>query len=230
MSRRLTTLIAVSAVLGGCDAAATPSPSATTPSTTATGDATLIEPKASDDNFQELPAGSYYLDTPFPVYLSFEVPDGTTAFAYITAGTQINIASGPGGELSFELVDNVVADPCSTELLDPPVGPTVDDLVEALSSLDGFEATAATDVSIDGYNGKQFTLTAPGPDEARCHDMVTWHTTTRQNGIGQGEVAEVRIVDVAGVRLLVSIAYQASDSSADRSGLEGILDSIQLEP
>jgi hypothetical protein len=54
--------------------------------------------------------------------------------------------------------------------------------------------------------------------------------TTRQNGIGQGEVAEVRIVDVAGVRLLISIAYQASDSSADRPGLEGILNSVQLEP
>jgi hypothetical protein len=60
--------------------------------------------------------------------------------------------------------------------------------------------------------------------------MYTWHTTTRQNGIGQGEVAEVWIVDVAGVRLLVSIAYQASDSSDDRSGLEGILSSVQLEP
>lgn len=215
-SRRLTTLIAVSAVLAGCNPTAT-----------------LIEPQANlDTSGQELPAGSYYVDTPFPVYLSVEVPDGNLAWAYTSAGTQINFVGeeGRAGELSFEIVDNVVADPCSTELLDPPVGPTVDDLVEALSSLDGFEATAAADVSIDGYNGKQFILTAPGPDEARCDDMSTWHTTTRQNGIGAGEVAEVRIVDVAGVRLLVSIAYQALASSADRSGLEGILDSVQLEP
>jgi hypothetical protein len=216
-------------------ACSSPTPSASesaAPTTSASGGATLIEPQANLDNsFHELPAGLYYVDTPFPVYLSVEVPDATAAWGYITAGTQINfVREDEPGELSFEIVDNLVADPCSDELLDPPVGPTVDDLVEALSSLDGFEATAATDVFIDGYNGKQFTLTAPGPDEARCHDMYTWHTTTRQNGIGQGEVAEVRIVDVAGVRLLVSIAYQASDSSADRSGLEGILNSAQLEP
>jgi hypothetical protein len=202
------------------------------PSTAATGDATLIEPQRNMANsYQGLPAGSYYVDTPYPIHLSVEVPGGVGAFAYLPAGTQINFVRGDEpGELSFAIVDNVVADPCSTELLDPPVGPTVDDLVEALSSLDGFEATAATDVTIDGYDGKQFTLTAPGQGEARCYEMRTWHTTTRQNDLGLGDVAEVQIVDVAGVRLLVSIAYQASESSADRPGLEGILMSVQLEP
>ncbi len=186
---------------------------------------TLIEPQATVDG-QDLSAGSYYVDTPFPVHLAFDLPD-VVAWAYTEAGSQINLSLPDQGELSFEIVDNVVADPCSTEPLDPPVGPTVDDLVEALSNLEGFEASAATDVTIDGYPGKQFTLTAP----AACHDdMYTWRTTTRQNGVGPGEVAEIRIVDVDGVRLLIAMAYGPPLSDTAREALEGVIDSVQLEP
>jgi hypothetical protein len=219
-------------------ACSSPSPSASEPvapsatsSSPATGDATLIEPseESVEESGQELAAGTYYVDTPFPVRLAFEVPEATTAWAYTSAGTQLNLA-WETRELSFEIVENVVADPCSTEQLDPPVGPSVDDLVDAISSLDGFEATAATDVSIDGYNGKQFVLTAPAHDEAACRDLYTWSTTTRQNGVGPGEVAEIQIVDVAGVRLLVALAYPPPISSASRSTTDAILDSVQLEP
>ena len=212
MSRKFATLVVVSMVLAGCDAG------------------TLIEPKANvESSGEDLAAGSYYVETPFPVRLTFEVPDGTTAWAYTSAGSQINLGT-PSWEVSFEIVENVVADPCSTEQLDPPVGPGVDDLVSALSGLDGFEATPATDVAIDGYDGKQFVLTAPAEGEAACGEMFTWSTTTRQNGVGASEVAEIQIVDVAGVRLLVALAYAPPLSSAERSQVDVILDSVQLEP
>jgi hypothetical protein len=49
-------------------------------------------------------------------------------------------------------VDNVVADPCSdqetAELLDPPVGPSVDELATAISSLEGYEATAPEVITV----------------------------------------------------------------------------------
>jgi hypothetical protein len=189
--------------------------------------ATLIEPAANtDDSFTELAAGTYYVDDPFPVRLTFEVPDGLGAWAYTDEGTQLNLATESSGEVSFEIVDNVVADPCSEDPMDPPVGPSVDDLVTALTELEGFEASPVTDVSVGGAEGKQFTLTAPvgGP----CHDMFTWRTTTRQNGVGPGEVADVRIVDVDGVRLLIGIASGPGMSDADEAMFQAIIDSVRF--
>jgi len=230
MSRKVAMLVGVSMVLAGCDVG-TESPSAAAETSASAAAATLIEPYAGniDDSGQDLAAGRYYVTTPFPLRLTFEVPDGVLAWAYTEAGSQVNLAT-QAGELSFEIVNNVVADPCSTEPRDPPVGPSVGDLVTALSDLEGFEATAATDVTIDGYDGKQFTLTAPGEGDRACQEMKTWSTTTRQNGVGAGEVAEIRVVDVDGVRLLVALAYGPPLADDDRSRFEGILDSVQLEP
>lgn len=196
----------------------TPTPTPTT--------AVLIEPD-STEALGALTAGTYYVDSPFPVRVTFDVPQGWSAWGYTSAGSQINLNSGSDSEVSFEIVDNIAADPCTGQLLDPPVGPSVDELVTALSNLAGFEASAATDITVDGFHGKQFTLTAPDID-APCESMLTWKTTTRHNGVGLGEVNEVRILDVDGVRLLICIAYFPPITKADRSELEAIVDSAQI--
>jgi hypothetical protein len=175
-----------------------------------------------------LAAGAYYVDSPFPLQLSFDVPQDTDVFFYEPAGSQVNLNVGTGGEVSFEIVDNLAADPCTKELLDPPVGSAVEDLATALANLPGFAATAATDVTVDGFQGKQLTLTAPH-NPAPCRSMLTWKTTTRQNGVGPGEVNEVTILDVDGTRLLICIAYQPSTSPADLSDAHAIVDSVQID-
>ena len=40
-------------------------------------------------------------------------------------------------------------------------GPSVDDLANALASLEDFEATAPADVTVSGYEGKRVALTVP---------------------------------------------------------------------
>jgi hypothetical protein len=110
--------------------------------------------------------------------------------------------------------------------MDPPVGPSVDDLVTALTELDGFDASPATDVTVGGAQGKQFTLTAPAAPP--CGELFTWRTTTRQNGVGPGEIADVRIVDVDGVRVLISIAHGPEMSATDEADFQAIVDSVQF--
>lgn len=210
---------------------AAPSPTAAgspTENPSASPTARLIGPLHESESYRLLAAGTHYVDDPFPVQASFTVPSGWRFWGYIPAATQINITRGPGGpgELSLEIVDNVTADPCTSELLDPPVGPSVDDLVTALSNLSefGFEVSPATDITIDGFPGKQLTIQAPvnGP----CEEMLTWRTTTRQNGVGPGEINEVRILDVDGVRLVISVA--GDQSPAARSEIDAVLESIQI--
>jgi hypothetical protein len=205
---------------GNIGAHPTPSPTPTSPA--------LIQPHDGSGGFGPLAAGTYYADIPFPVRVAFEVPQGWQGWAYTSAGSQINLNPSAGsGEVSVEIVDNIAADPCTRQLLDPPVGPSVDDLVTALSNMEGFDASPATDVTISGFAGKQFTLTAPDRDPL-CQSMLTWKTTTRQNGVGPGEVNEVQIVDVDGVRLLICTAYTPPISAGNLSELQAVADSVRI--
>lgn len=65
--------------------------------------------------------------------------------------------------LSITTVTNLVSDGCRDHTpLDPPVGPTVDDLATALSQLAPFEVTAPpTDVTLFGHQGKHLELAVP---------------------------------------------------------------------
>ena len=181
------------------------------------------------DGGADLDPGRYYLSA-LEVEFNFEVPAGW--FVCSTDGLEQAVCRMPtpdqaGLGLSFAMVENVVADPCGPEdgLLDPPVGPSVDDLVTAISGLQGFEATTPVDIAIDGFQGKEFTLTAP--TNAGC-DLLTWATALRTNGVGPGEVNVVRIVDVDGMRVLINGAYHPVHSEEEVAGLREVMDSVHV--
>ena len=130
------------------------------------------------------------------------------------------------------IVDNVVSDPCdaSQAQLVPAVGPSVDDLVVAISNWAGFEATDPVDVTVDGFQGKQFELTAPG--KSFCHgDIFTWSTAERTNGVSANEVNLLRILDVAGTRVLVAAAHQPGKTTArEVAEIRRVFDSVHFAP
>ena len=118
--------------------------------------------------------------------------------------------------------------PCSdqetAELLDPPVGPSVDDLVTAISNLEGYEATPPEDITVSGFSGKEFTLTAPADG---CG--ATWATADRTTGMGAGEVNLLRIIDVDGVRVMISLAHHPQETpDASVAAVLGIIGSVQI--
>ena len=176
----------------------------------------------------ELVAGRYLIGDPFPAGITFDVPDG---WAKCVWGPVDPGLCGPERQgLTVHIIDNVVADPCdpSRAPLDPPVGPSVDDLAEAISSLPGFEATNAVDISVDGFRGKQLVVTAPAV--ADC-ELWTWSTADRTNGVSQGEVNLLRILDVDGVRVMIAAAHFPRETSDEElAELREIMDSISLAP
>jgi hypothetical protein len=183
--------------------------------------------------------GTYSLSD-FPVGITFEIPPfepparwiACSASAVEQAACYRSVVDQdiPPGAVTFQVVDNVVADPCSdqesAELLDPPVGPSVEDLATAISSLQGYEATAPEDVTVSGFEGVEFTLTAP--ETAGCGS--TWATADRTTGVGAGEINLIRIVDVNGVRVVIVAAYHPVTPEADVATLEQVMDSVQIEP
>lgn len=194
-----------------------------------------VEPIPDVEQRRFLEPGTYRLDYPFPVPATFTLPGSWFVFvwAYTEVGAEVNLEyPAIGAEVSLAIVDNLSADPCGTDMLDPPVGPSVDDLVAALTDLEGFEVSAATDIEVDGFGGKQLTMRAPeNPSCARpVESLSTWRTATRQDSVGAGQVNEIRILDVEGTRLVISLAHGPAPTDFDRSMLESVVESIELTP
>lgn len=185
----------------------------------------------------DLDAGRYEIDgESVPVRISFDLGDGWGACSEnpLEQGVcRVGPSQTPRAVVgvAFPVVENVVADPCdATTLLDPPVGPSVDELVTALSELDGFSATAPEDVTVGGYPAKRLTVTAPADVDDTC-ELGTWATGQRTNGVGAGESNDLYVVDVDGDRIVVAMAYFTPNASQeDLDEAQHLIDSIQIEP
>lgn len=196
-----------------------PSPSASSEPTPVTSPTEPVE--------TPLPAGRYSIEG-YPVGISFTVPDGwkwCISHRYEAGPCRIH----GNGSVQFVLVANVVADTCSPALANPPVGPSVDDLVAALTSLQGFTATEPVGTSVDGYAGKEFTLTATN---VRGCDLHTWATSERVNIVALGEASLVRILDVGGTRVVMAGPYPrgAADAEEAIAAMRQVMDSVTFTP
>ena len=137
--------------------------------------------------------------------------------------------------VTFGTIDNLFVDNCKNVLFDPPVGRTVDELAEAWANMPGFNATAATDITVDGFIGKQVEFIVPDySQDEDCHGfgLWTWHDA---GGGFFGDVAEgpnehrlLQTLDVDGTRLVISASYFPDVSPQDRADLDEILASIRL--
>jgi hypothetical protein len=155
----------------------------------------------------------------------------------------------PGGSDIFDLyvtpliVGNIYTGGChwrGTEL-DPPVGPTVDDLATALSALDG--ASAPTIVTVGGHPGKKVELSTPAdldaatecdPDGGGSDGIFGRFVFDRgfsahpyTHGMGQHQT--IYILDVDGTRQVIDAMYLPSASATDRAEQDQIVASIRFE-
>ncbi|MET0910209.1 MAG: hypothetical protein ABWZ99_12115, partial [Ilumatobacteraceae bacterium] len=132
-------------------------------------------------------------------------------------------------------VSDIYADPCHWEVV-PPFGPTVDDLVLAWANVPGFDASATSDVIVDGYAGKQIEFTVPDYNEEECRERKygIWHETEATNqgpnywAQGPNEHHRVWILDVDGTRLVINAASFPHTSPRDRAALDAMMTSIQI--
>ena len=91
----------------------------------------------------------------------WDVPAGSGEFLLTSESSVVNMWQ----------VANVYADGCAHTQLDPPLGPTVDDLATVWATLPGFTATTPVDITVDGYPGKRVEYTVP--DYATAVNPVT---------------------------------------------------------
>lgn len=162
------------------------------------------------------------------------VPPGWTRNGWYVANDNHNVFLGPWPVP----VENVYRDPChwQSSLLDPPVGPTVDDLATALGNQLTRDATVE-DVTLAGYSGKVVHMSLPADlDFAGCdRSMVgAWSEAGVEEPSrtlqAPGELDDVYILDVEGVRVVVGAAWLPTSAAATVAELQGMLDSLVIQP
>jgi basic membrane lipoprotein Med (substrate-binding protein (PBP1-ABC) superfamily) len=168
--------------------------------------------------------------------VSYIVPDGWQVFG---GWTVFRLGSGGAG-VAFMEVTNIYAEGCKWGLFDPPIGPTVDDLVAAWANVPGVNATAAVSVTVDGYVGKQIEFTVPdyNRDECKKNKFGLWQDdgppATRSGGQpnywaqGANQHNQLWILDVDGTRVVINAYSFPNTSSQDRAALDDVLASIQI--
>lgn len=216
------------------DDAQSPSPSAQSPSAQSPASAAVatVAPTTSA--------------APSAETVSFTMTDANMNDVTVTAAVPTNwwirkdglsIYSGFGvgsAEVFFDFVSNIYTDGCQWEFVDPPIGPTVDDLVAAWAEVPDLAATAPVDVTVDGYAGKQIELTIPDYTAGECRSTLfgifsvphsippgRWATAPDQH-------LTMHVLDVDGTRLVIAESAFPSTLPQNGAALDAIVASIQI--
>jgi hypothetical protein len=223
-------------------------PATSTPTTAPTTSTSTTAPDSAQDMMDledrgvivPLAPGRYFLDpdgddaTPLRVTYQIAPADWEAWFGAVKL--LVADASQSTG-LSIATVTNLATDGCwDPTPLDPPVGPTVDDLAVALSQFAPFEVTAPpTDVTLFGYEGKHLELAGPtGPGD--CLDADPYNRTSPISGgsfsgdDGPGLALELWILDVEGTRLVLGKFDNPQSSAQDLAERDAVFDTIRIDP
>jgi hypothetical protein len=159
--------------------------------------------------------------------VTFTVPEG-----WVVESSHVYLPS-IGGVVIDEIA-NIYSDGCQWKLADPPLGPTVGDLVEAWATVPDVAATDPVEVTVDGYAGKQIEFTVRDYNVGECKEntVALWYSpgdaVVGFHTEGPNQHLQQRILDVNGTRLNISAYYLPGASPKQRAALDEILASIQI--
>jgi hypothetical protein len=224
----------------------TPSPTVT-PGASAAPSLAFISPGPICDNTERtgpMEPGTYSAaqSAITPVPYTVEVPAGWTLTDGCGTGKYLAGDGGPGeGEVLFSIwnVTHVFSDACGwnegTGVIS--TGSTAAELTDALRSQLGHEASATTDVEVDGFAALRTAFTiAPEVDPSTCTNgyVRLWPAAGSDFKGGfccspKGSVVDLRIADVNGQRVVVLTEHQPDTSAQDLAELESIVSSIAFD-
>jgi hypothetical protein len=226
--------IALAACSGGAAAPTSTAPVGTVAASAVASPSSISTVRALNEGPQgPLDPGTYVTGSPFLVRVTFSLPAqwfadiGGPYAVFLDPGA--DPVSNDDGLVEFLIFDKVYADPCHIDrgLLDPPPGPSVEDLAKALAEVPGLVATAPTDVTVAGYRGKQLTLTS-NTSTATCS---VWQLPLgASNTMVPGQRDRYWILDINGQRLVINAHEVPGESAAHKAEVQAILDSITIAP
>ena len=210
----------------GAGASPSPSPSPTpTPTITAEPTVSVATPVPAD------PA-TLSVDGLFAVRLEFTATTAFKLWGDIGASGKgwYKISADPpnGSGVTVWKVTNVIQEPCNGAYMDPPLGPSVDDLADALADQSYTTILEDVPVTLDGYSGRYLDYTADLVGCGRSR-VARWSTDGAIREALDGEHDRVWILDVDGNRVVIDAFDFPETSEADRAALRTIVESVQID-
>jgi hypothetical protein len=189
-------------------------------------------PLARLDGQEPLDPGRYIAAIRPEFNVTVEVPTGWSAGSdWVVKGPRGNEVPD-GMAIRFYTVSNVAANPRSHSdgPVDPPLGPTVDDLVQMLLSHPDWETSGPTDITIDGYPGQLIQLTIPADAE---NGESYWLSVDAVGGgiygWAPGQTFDWYIVDVDGQRYIIDAFHYPGTSEDDLAAQRAVVESVQFD-
>jgi hypothetical protein len=166
-----------------------------------------------------------------------------TAPATFTTFDQLALWDGtaepPAGHgIAFWTIGNVYRDPCASETtaMEPPLGPSVDDFVDALVSRVGGVAGPIEPVTVGGFAGRRVTIQVPKDlDLATCDGRryVSWVNPSGGARFhqGPGQIDELLIVGdpTTGARLVIDQFWFPATPAEHVREIRSIADTLVVE-
>jgi hypothetical protein len=179
---------------------------------------------------QESLEGRYVVGAGLGGRVTVAVPAGWKAGGdWVVIGPKSN--EPPSGmAIRFFKADFLYKDPLDEAAGTIPVGPTVGDLAAAVASHPGWEATAVTDVTIDGLAAKHVTVTIPLDAIISDNKFLLFGDATGGQvwGFVPGQVHELSIVEVGGQRVVIEAYHYPATAPSDLAAQRAVFDSIEL--
>jgi hypothetical protein len=203
-----------------------------TPGPTVTPEPTV--PALSGQN--PLAPGRYAILTGIDMQVTAAVPENWSAIGNWGVRGPRGHEAPDGMGLRFYAVSNLFNNPGSYAdgLQDPPVGPTVEDLVEAIVDQEEWTSSTPTELSIGGFPAQHVRITIPDGAEFDPRNDGPAFYLFQDEGAGQiwglevGQMFDVSVDDVDGERLVLDAFHHPGTSEADLAALEAVLDTIEI--
>ena len=175
-----------------------------------------------------------------PIDVEFTVGSGWSVGQYPERASCCWYINGEGRSISYWPVIRVYADACDTAGPNGSahggrqIGPTVDDFVTAMDEQKYTNMSEPIDVTIGGYPGKRFEMTAGSQVPAYCTTLFLWPDIGGDPGRGiainggPGEDTQpVYVIDVEGHRV-VFVAWTTGTYPPDAEAVEEVMNSMEF--
>ena len=163
--------------------------------------------------------------------ITYTVPEGW-AFGFRAAVTKPSAGTvAPSGmSLHFLRGGWLFTDPCLKvdTLPDIEVGPTADDLADALAAHPLLDVTPPVDVTLGGFSGKYLDLKVPSDISACTAEYYPWAPAFYAQG--PNHRWHIWSLDVDGVRVVIQSGDFGGTLPQDLTEIRAIIESIQIQP
>ena len=110
--------------------------------------------------------------------------------------------------------------------MSPPVGPTVDDLVQALREVPNHTTTDPVSTTLGGLPATYLEMTADDTLPCAADAFYIWDGIHLQ---GVGEISRIWVLDVDGSRIVAGALHYPEATAESLAEEQLIVDSVQFE-